>query len=594
MSENIRKKMPVKNGFFQSLRRLFDHMSPRRRWQLAVVMALMLLGAISELVSLGAIVPFLALITNPEKASSYPILRDLFSLLGGGTGENIVFPAAGLFCLTVIVTTAIRLTLLWAGQKFAFRFGHDLGVELYRKTLNQPYIYHLSKNTSEFLAGVNKVEQVTAGVLRPMMQFVISGTIATFIITLLISIDVATSLASMSIFALMYVVITLSLRKGLARNGATVAEMQNRRIQTLQEGFGGIRDILINKTQSIYLNDFRQSDLHLRDAQISNLFVSIAPRFLVEALGMFIIVGLTLKLSLEPGGLMNALPFLGALALGAQRLLPILQSVYNSWATIAGNKQSLHDVLDLLDLPEKESPVANARESSAPLPFNSGIELKDICYHYDEKKPLTLRDVNIRIEKGSLVGIVGKTGSGKSTLIDLIMGLLEPSKGSISIDDIELTRANVHQWQQNIAHVPQAIFLADTSIAGNIAFGIIPEKVDHARVREAARMAGAADFIEEMKDGYDTEVGERGVRLSGGQRQRIGIARALYKQASILVFDEATSALDDETEKRVMESINTLSKTLTIIMIAHRLSTLENCDRVVRLSNGTASYAAEL
>jgi ABC-type bacteriocin/lantibiotic exporter with double-glycine peptidase domain len=312
-----------------------------------------------------------------------------------------------------------------------------------------------------------------------------------------------------------------------------------------------------------------------------NTVIAVAPRFVVEASGMVLIAGFAVALSRGGGQLAAALPILGALAVGAQRLLPLLQSIYNAWAQIAGSHRLLADVADVLDLPgQPQVPEA------PPLAFRDRITFTAVGFRYRENERNILEGINLEFPAGSRVGLVGKTGSGKSTAMDLLLGLLEPSEGRICVDGVPLTPQNIARWQRLVAHVPQAIYLSDASIAENIAFAEARDRIDMDRVKSAARRAALEDFVETLPDGYRTEVGERGVRLSGGQRQRIGIARALYRKASVLVFDEATSALDAATEREVIEAIKSLGHDLTIILIAHRLSTLEICDTIYRIENG--------
>jgi ABC-type multidrug transport system fused ATPase/permease subunit len=353
-------------------------------------------------------------------------------------------------------------------------------------------------------------------------------------------------------------------------------------VKTLQEGLGGIRDVQLDQTQPAFISEYKRVDAALREAQAVNEFVSTAPRYIIEACGIVLIAGMAMVLSQGPGGLIAALPVLGALALGAQRLLPLLQVIYYGWSHIVAKQRALLDVLEILDLPIGEMNFPRA----VPIPFTREIALEEVCFRYVGDRPLVLDAITLTIPKGARIGFIGRTGSGKSTIVDLIMGLLKPSVGRILIDGTPLTSENLRAWQTQIAHVPQAIFLADASIAQNIAFGVPEEEVDFSRVRDAARRSELSNFIESLPSGYQTVVGERGIRLSGGQRQRIGIARALYKNASVLVFDEATSALDSETEDAVMSSISALGRELTMIIIAHRLSTVEMCDQVYRLEDG--------
>jgi ABC-type multidrug transport system fused ATPase/permease subunit len=321
----------------------------------------------------------------------------------------------------------------------------------------------------------------------------------------------------------------------------------------------------------------------LRLAMGNNIFMAGSPRFAMEAIGMVLIVALAYSLSLQPGGAASALPLLGALALGAQRLLPALQQSYSAWAGIAGSRTALAETLAFLEQPLPEGVL---EQQLQPLGFKDKICFEGVSFYYANNDRLVIDNLNLVIPRCARVGIVGGTGSGKSTMLDLLMGLIEPTQGNVRVDGVSITGQNRRAWQRVIAHVPQTIYLADTTLAENIAFGVPRSAIDMRRVREAARQAKIADFIESRPEGYDAFVGERGVRLSGGQRQRIGIARALYKQASVLIFDEATSALDNATEQEVMSAIAELDRDLTVVIVAHRLTTIKHCDSIVELSNG--------
>ena len=573
-------------SLLKGLKRLYGHFSARRRLQLVFLAASMLVGAVAELATLGAILPFLALIVDPARAASYPILQTLFGALGWTDPDQILIPATLLFAAIALGAGAIRVLLAWGSQKFVFRLGYDLGAEVYRRVLYQPYSYHVTKNTSEIIAGMNKVQIVTGGVLLPLMQAAIGTVISLFIFAALIAIDPLIALIAALGFGAMYLVVAYGTRGRLRKNSMVIARTQTKRVQIIQEGLGGIRDVLIDQAQPVYLDKFRRVNLAFTDAQTVNAFIGQAPRFVIEACGMVMIAGLALVLSTGTGGLVAALPVLGALALGAQRLLPLLQLIYNGWTQIAGNRQVLFDVLAILDLPIDDRYTAS--DETISLPFEREISLNGVSFRYGEDRPLVLDNITFSIKKGARVGLIGKTGSGKSTVIDLITGLLEPTAGEIRIDGELLTAENVTKWQKQIAYVPQAIYLADTTIGENIAFGVPPEEIDWDRAYDAARQAELAEFIETLPESYRTPVGERGIRLSGGQRQRIGIARALYKQASVLVFDEATSALDNETEAAVMAAIGNLQRDMTILIISHRLSTVAICDEVVKLEAGRA------
>lgn len=570
-------------------KRLLRHVSSRRRWQLAALVLLMLLGAASEMATLGAVVPFLGLLANPGLADQYPLIGRALATLGIES-TNLLLAAGILFGVIAVVAAAIRMLLMWAMYRFTFGLGADLGGEVYRRTLHQPYAWHVSRNTSEILAGIGKVNAVTNAIIVQSLQGVISLIMTVAILSMLLFINFEVAVFAGTGFAALYSITSWITRKRLRENSQTIARNETLRTQAVQEGLGGIRDVLLDGAQPLYHRRFAVLDYAMRTRQAENAFFAAAPRFVIESVGMVMIIGLAFWLSGRDGGLTNAIPLLGALALGAQRLLPQMQQVYAAWSSVNGNRRHLHDVLDLLERPMPPKSIDTAAyphikngiqvsdEAAKPL-----IALRQIGFRYHPEGASILDNVSLNIPRGVRIGIVGQTGSGKSTLVDLIMGLLDPTQGQILIDGQKLTAANRRAWQTRIAHVPQAIFLSDASIAENIAFGVPPDRIDPARVRRAAAQAQLASFIQTLPQQYDTAVGERGVRLSGGQRQRIGIARALYKQADVLILDEASSALDDATERAVMKALSELGCEITVLMIAHRLSTLSQCDAILVL-----------
>lgn len=564
--------------------RLWRHLSRRRQLQFQFLLGLMLISAFVEVISLGAIVPFLGILVAPDRVSSNSLVADIALVFDIVTDSQLLLLLSVAFASAALIAGVIRLFLLWASTRLAVTSGAELSIELYRHTLYQPYCVHVARNSSAVISGITvKVNGVVFGVLLALLTLISSTVLMVAIMIALIAIDpMAASLAVIG-FGGSYGLIAWASRRRLKQNSERIAYEQTQVIKALQEGLGGIRDVLLDGTQPFYCDIYRQSDQPLKLAQGSNAFIASSPRFAIEALGIVMITALAYTLSQKTGGIATALPVLGALALGAQRLLPALQQIYSAWANIASNRASLADTLELLDQPLTEEMLQPAPE---PLHFKRDIRFRGVSFSYTGQSPWVLEEVNLVIPKGARVGFVGSTGSGKSTALDLLMGLLTPTKGELLADDQSISNGLIRAWQRGIAHVPQSIYLADSTLAENIAFGVPRNAIDLDRVRAAASQAQIAQFIESEPDGYQAYVGERGIRLSGGQRQRIGIARALYKQASILVFDEATSALDNATEQTVMHAIEGLGGELTILMIAHRLSTVRQCDFIVELKQG--------
>lgn len=563
-----------------SLRRLLRQLSAQRRVQLYLLMGLMLAGAAAELVSLGAVVPFVTVLADPAKAVNQPAIRAFMEVTGTGAAS---LPAAIsiAFSVLVIAAAAIRLSLLWASARFCYGWGHDLGKELYGNTLRRPYSFHISHNSSEIIGAIAKIQVVISSYINPVLNGLIAFILASTIIATLVVIDPVVALGGAAVFGGSYFVIALLVRKRLRHLGRVFARTNDQRVQAVQEGLGGIRDVILDRAQSAYQKRFARIDEQYRRAQARSEFLTGSPRLMIEAIGMLLLSGFALTYRSSEVGLGTLLPVLGALAVGVQRLMPLLQQVYRGWSAAINAQASLDDVLALLEYQPQQ-----LREEP-PMKFEQAITMEGLCFSYGSAAEIpVLRDINLSIRRGERIGVVGVTGSGKSTLVDLLMGLLSPTAGSFRVDACEVGTHNSASWQEHIAHVPQNIFLADTTIAENIAFAVSPASMDRQRVEMAATAARIHDYILTLPEGYDTPVGERGIKLSGGQRQRIGIARALYRKADVLVLDEATSALDDATEQQVMKGIDAVAADLTIIMIAHRLSTLRNCHRILELDRG--------
>jgi ATP-binding cassette, subfamily B, bacterial PglK len=575
--------MPKQENVNSLIKRLWQHVSALRRAQMTGLLLLMAVASVAEVMSIGAVLPFLGVLTAPEKIFTHPSVQPLIALLGIRSPTELLLPMTLAFGAASLLNGGMRLLLLWGSTRLCVLTGTDLSIDMYRRTLYQPYLLHLSRNSSEIINTISTKTSTTIHVIMMVMNLLSSAIIMVAILAALLLIDSKMALTAFSGFGLIYAVVIRLTRRSLLESSERVARETTQVIKSLQEGLGGIRDVLIDGSQAIYCEIYQRSDLRARLAQGNSSFIGGSPRYAVEALAMLLIAGLAYSMAREPGGVAKAVPVLGALALGAQRLLPIMQQAYSAWANIKSSQTSLADALGLLNQP---LPTWVNNTAPTPLQFRHEIRLRDLGFRYGEHGPWVLQDVDLSIPRGSRLGFIGATGSGKSTLLDIIMGLLPPTHGQLQVDGQEIEEQNRRAWQAHIAHVPQTIFLADATVEENIAFGIPNRQIDHERVREAARRAQIADAIESWPNQYRTMVGERGVRLSGGQRQRIGIARALYKKADVIIFDEATSALDSETERAVMEAIEALDHTVTILIIAHRVTTLRGCDAIYELRNG--------
>jgi ATP-binding cassette subfamily B protein len=570
-------------GLPTMLVRLWRQLNQRRRRQFVAIVGLVFVSALAEVASLGAVLPFLGVLTAPERVLKYPLVGQLMRLAGATSPRQLVLLLAAGFATAAIVAGALRMLLLWVSTRVAYATGADFGSEVYRRTMYQPYQMQITRNSSELISGITGKLADTVTILNQLLTLFSSSVLLVFIMTALFAIDPIVAALAMAGFGGGYAAITALSRKRLRLNSQRISVEHTQMVKALQEGLGGIRDVLLDGTQPVYCDIYGRADYRMRRALGNVIFASQSPRFAMEALGMVLIAALAYGISRTAGGVASALPVLGALALGAQRLLPVLQQGYSAWATIAGNQMSLANTLELLEQP---LPAEALMPAPAPLPFRDSARFNGVWFRYSSSGPWVLNDFDLTIRKGTRMGFVGSTGSGKSTALDVLMGLLAPTRGELLVDGDPVTGNRVRAWQRAIAHVPQSIFLADASLAENIAFGIPRGDIDMARVKQAAQQAQIAQFIEGRPEGYEAFVGERGIRLSGGQRQRIGIARALYKRASILIFDEATSALDNATEQSVMDSIEGLDRELTILLIAHRLTTVRRCDVIVELEHG--------
>jgi len=578
-------KMPETKAIssLKILARLWQCLSSKRKSQITILVLTYPFAGFVEVVGLGAVLPFLSILIAPESVFKYPVVVEVAGVVGVTNAADLVLPIVIAFCLLSLFTAIVRIAVMRAMTSISLGCGADLCLDAYTKTLYQPYATHISRHSSNIILGISNKVSGVGNTLLQILLLINSGLIGVSLTVAMFYISPVIATTAVLGFGGAYIVISLVFKRTLYLNGRKISEQSEVVHKSLQEGLGSIRDILVDGTQQIYANVFKNADHNLRKAQGSNAVIAASPRFVMEALGIILIAMAAYFFSVRPGGVLEVFPVLAAFALGAQRLLPAMQQCYSAIATITGSQAALSDALVLLEQPMPPS----EKEALAPsIAFNNEIRLESVCFKYSSSEEWVLNNASMIIPRGARVALIGTTGSGKSTVLDILLGLLQPASGRLAVDGLCLDLHMIKAWQKNIAHVPQFIYLIDASIAENIALGVTKDHIDMELVFKAADQAQISGFIDGLPDKFDTRVGERGARLSGGQRQRIGIARALYKQAKVILLDEATSALDEVTESSVMQTIEELGLDVTIVIIAHRLSTVKKCDQIFELQNG--------
>lgn len=574
---------------------LWATLTSKRKKQLYILAVLSIFSAFSEAVNIQALLPFLRVLSNPEQNTAYliKVLPQLQSV-----SNSLILATLGLiFILSVVLSSFLRIVTIYTQLRLTASITSDLAEYVFTKILYMPYSWHISQNTSFILGVITKdIDQVSNSV-NYLISLVVNATIVIFLGLTLLSLSPMLVLIISSAIVGFYILVFRYTKHSLQGDGQRLSIKYQSALQIAQEALGGIRDVIINKSQPFFVNLFNERNYSYRSAVSAINIKAQVPRYLIEGFSMIIIVSLSIYLALIGNGIEDQLPLLGAVSLGAYRLLQPFQLCFNSISLLQANMASVGILTPFLnmntELPSKPLIIGKTgTDTLSPFSCQSEIipliEFKDTCFRYDSNGKEILSNISLKIFSGDRVGIVGVTGSGKSTFGDLLLGLLKPSSGSIFVlgRDMHSTPDLLSEWHNRIAHVPQNIFLSDASFSDNIAFGVPISDIDSNRVINSAIQAQVDGIIRSSVQGYQTLVGERGQRLSGGQRQRIGIARALYAASDILLFDEATSSLDTSTESFVMDSIYSLSRSITIITIAHRLSTIKHCDKIVLLSSG--------
>jgi ATP-binding cassette subfamily C protein len=575
-----------KLGFLGKLHDLFDH-NDKVNFSIVIISALVM--AFFQAIGVASILPFINLVMDPGAISNSDWLRFFYNFFGfESTHSFLIF--FGFFVLSLLVIgNFVSAFATWLRIRFVWQKNHALSAALLKKYLSMPYAYFLGQNTADLGKNVLfEVQQLTGNFLMPLLSIFTSIMIIIVILGLLLYVNPVMTLGTAAVLALFYFSIYYYYSDKLRRGGVKRIEENKKRYKSASEALGGIKDIKILGVEDFFLSRFMKSSNKFSQLQSWQQIVGQMPRYIMETVAFGGIVGLLIFLVSSNVPVQRIIPLISFFVFAGYRLIPSLQETFNSITVMKFNKAVLDKVHE--DMMEggliKEDTLSKGKRIS-PVAFNDEITLKNIYFSYSGNGKDTLKDINIEVKKGSFVALIGSTGSGKTTLVDLLLGLLTPSSGDFRVDGVMINQNNVKNWQADLGYVPQQIYLSDDTIARNIAFGLPDDKIDMDQVRKSAQMANLSSFIdEELSEGYDTVIGERGIRLSGGQRQRIGIARALYFEPQVLIFDEATSSLDNETEQEVLKAIESIAKLKTMIVIAHRLTTVKNCDRVYVVEKG--------
>ena len=565
------------------LKNLYSHINSRRKFQFFLLLLLTIFAGFTEILSIASIVPFVKLVTEQGFSAQSIYISKLIDI---ENKQEAVIITGLIFSFLFFINSFSRIGLIYITSRLSQIIAAELSVKLYKAKLYDTYSNHISKNSNALIAAVTQKVYQIAITIAGVITFISGAIIFICIMIVLIWVNPKIMIISISFFGILYFLIIKLAKETIRRSGQIVNDTQNIIVKNLQNGLGGIRDIILDKTQNYYLKNFQKDSFLKARKQALIEFIQNSPRYIFESMGIALFVILLIYWN-EPSNsseeISSIFPTLAALAIGSQRILPLLNQLYVNFLNVKSTIYQIDEVVTSLnEFSEKQSKDNNIK--NLDISFNKSILFQNVSFAYDKKK-IIFDDINIEIKKGSKVGFIGKTGEGKSTFLDLLMGLLKPDKGSIYIDSKKLEFQTYNSWQSKISHVPQNIFLSNATFFENIAFGRDFDKIDMQKVELASKKSQIHEFIVKDGQGYSRNVGERGIRLSGGQIQRIGLARALYKDAKLIIFDEATNSLDSETERLIMDELYDLGGDLTMIIVAHRLNTLEKCDKIYEIKD---------
>jgi len=569
-----------------TLLKTFGILSRRELVRGGILVGLMTVLAVMEAAGVASIAPFLAVLGNPGIVETNPYLRQAFQMLGFTSSREFMVALAGFSLAVLIFVSALRTVVNFALYRYANMRRHAIGMRLMDRYLKQPYAFFLGRNSSELSKTIlSEVDQVIDMAILSILLLLSYSLVLIAMITLLVVIDPMLALMLTVMIGGLYSLLYVGLRSTLFRLGSSRERANSERYRAAAEVLGGIKELKVLGRDRAYVDMFRQPSLRFSSIQSTSTALAEIPKYLVEALGFAAVLVVALVLLNRSGGMSDALPLIGLYAYAGYKILPAMHQLYRSFVRLRFIGPGVDAIA--AELRDVESQAENAGSLTGRLPLREVISFEHVGFTYSGSEIPVFKDVSVSIRAGSITGIIGATGVGKSTFVDILLGLLTPTTGRVLVDGVPITAEARRAWNNNVGYVPQHIFLTDDSIARNVAFGVENEAIDRAAVEKACRLAQVHDFItQSLSKGYDTVIGERGVRLSGGQRQRLGIARALYHDPQVVILDEAMNALDQDTELAVLGAVQTLAPAKTIIMITHRLATAEVCDQVLSVERG--------
>ncbi|PHN08615.1 ABC transporter ATP-binding protein [Flavilitoribacter nigricans] len=569
-----------------TIKRLLQIFNRREKIRFGKLFLGILITVFLEIIGLASILPFMELVANPQAIDNSIWLERAYNFFNFESREQMLI-ATGLGVVALIgISSATSIATTWMQYKYSWSTAHSLGMRLLQTYLKKPYKFYLTHNTTELQTYImGEVGSLTSGVIIPVIEIISRSLVSIIIFALLLLVDSKIALVMFGSLGGAYLLIYLARQGFLKRIGHHRINMNMLRYKNLSELLSGIKTVSVYNEQPYFYRRYEEASREFSDVQPKYNLVLSAPRYILEFLAFGSILAITIYLLTTLGDIQSAIPRLTLYAVAGYRLLPALQMAFSAAAKVRHNFPVLDRLHEDLVFSLQQSPVSRTAPES--IDFNESIRLKNVSYTYENNDHPVIKDLNLEIQKGQTVAFVGSTGSGKSTLIDMIAGLLVPGKGRIMIDHQLLQSGSIRAWQDLIAYVPQDVFLFDDTIARNIAIGREDEEIDFDRLEDVTRIADIYDFIvQEQKQGFHTEIGEKGVRLSGGQRQRLGLARALYRQPEVLILDEATSALDSITERGIIDALIAFPADITTIIIAHRLSSVRHADCIYVLEEG--------